>query len=157
MKKILTLLILITSSLAMANAQVGSKSALIHMGYQSHYERFGFGVEGRYEFIENFRIAPEVAFFIPNKHTTGLDVNLNLQYTLKNVLDGLTIYPLAGLNMNNNRFSYHGFTNRFTEFGFNLGAGAEYDLDMGFLSFDMKATFANKTYGQFMLGYGLRF
>ena len=157
MKKFLTLLVIAIASLGFANAQQGSKSALIHTGYQSNYERFGIGIEGRYELIDNFRIAPEIAVFFPKDHLTGLDINLNVQYTFKNVLDGLTIYPLAGINMNNNRFSYKGFTDHFTKMGFNLGAGAEYDLDYGFLSFDMKATFADKTYGQFMLGYGLRF
>ena len=157
MKKFLALFVVIIVSLSTINAQQGNISALIHTGYQSNYERFGLGIEGRYEFIDNFRIAPEIAVFFPKDHITGLDINVNVHYTFKNVLDGLTIYPLAGINMNNNRYSYKGDTDHFTKMGFNLGAGAEYELDFGFLSFDMKATFADKTYGQFMLGYGLRF
>lgn len=167
MKRILISSLLTLISILGISAQAGSKSAVVKMGYQSDYERFGIGLEGRYEFLDNIRLAPEVTFFIPNHKTIGLDINLNAQYTVRNVLDNLTLYPFAGLNMSNNHYSGQKVkfqnietqvpSSSYTNFGFNLGAGAEYQLDYGFLVFDIKVVFADKTYGQFNIGYGLNF
>lgn len=165
MKRILILSLLTLASILGMSAQ-GSKSAVLKMGYQSDYERFGIGLEGRYEFLHNIRLAPEVTFFIPNHKTIGLDINFNAQYTVKNVVDNLILYPFAGLNMSNNHYSGQKFemggveyntSSSYTNFGFNLGAGAEYRLDYGFLVFDIKVVFADKTYGQFNIGYGFNF
>lgn len=167
MKKILFLAVLSFISTFGVYAQQGSKSAVAKVGYQSDYKRFGIGVEGRYEIIDNLRLAPELTFFIPNHKTIGLDVNVNAQYLFRNVLDNLTVYPLAGLNMSNNHYSgdkYHDIygkeyntSSSYTNFGFNLGAGAEYQLDKGFLVFDIKVVFSDGNYGQFNIGYGINF
>ena len=153
-----------------AFAQQGSVSGHAKLGYQSDYKRFGLGVEGRYEVIDNVRVAPDLIFFFPKNDVWGADINLNVQYTFKDLLDKLTVYPLAGLNISNNRWSVSGDMKKafqaigaktsygFTNFGFNLGAGADYDItDNGYLNFEMKYTFADADYGQFMFGYGIRF
>ncbi len=167
MKKILFVILLTVVSMG-AFAQKGSVSGHAKLGYQSDYKRFGVGVEGRYEIVDNIRLAPDVVFFFPKDKTWGADINLNVQYTFTNVVDKLTLYPLAGLNISNNRTSSrkieyagvvvesksHGFTN----FGFNLGGGLDYDLTADtYLNFEMKYTFADWDYGQFMFGYGIRF
>lgn len=169
MKKLLFVLLLAVVSVG-AYAQKGSVSGHAKLGYQSDYKRFGVGVEGRYEIIDNVRLAPDAIIFFPKNDTWGLDINLNAQYTFKNVLDKLTIYPLAGVNISNNKWSASGDTkkvlkalgadtsNSFTNFGFNLGAGADYDITAdSYLNFEMKYTFADADYGQFMFGYGIRF
>lgn len=157
MKKILFALLLAIVSVG-AYAQQGSVSGHAKLGYQSDYKRFGVGVEGRYEIINNVRLAPDVIIFFPNNNTWGVDLNLNAQYTFTNIVDKLTLYPLAGVNISNNKWSYHGLSNKFTNFGFNVGAGADYDITPGtYVNFEMKYTFADWDYGQFMFGYGLRF
>lgn len=156
MKKIFGLLFLIFTC-GFLSAQQGATSGVARIGYQSNAKRFGIGIEGRYEVADNIRLAPNVTFFFPNHKTWGVDIDANVQYTFKNVLEDLTVYPFAGLNMSNNRYTgEHSFG--FTNFGFNIGGGAEYRLSKNdFFSFDMKVTFAKETFGQFMLGYGLYF
>lgn len=167
MKKILFALLLAIVSVG-AYAQQGSVSGHAKLGYQSDYKRFGVGVEGRYEIIDNVRLAPDAVIFFPKNKTWGLDINLNAQYTFTNIVDKLTLYPLAGVNISNNRTSSDTFyigkekyktkSRGFTEFGFNVGAGADYDITPGtYVNFEMKYTFADWDYGQFMFGYGLRF
>lgn len=159
MKKIFGLLFLIFTC-SFLSAQQGAVSGVARAGYQSNAKRFGIGVEGRYEVADNIRLAPDVTFFFPKAKTWGVDIDANVQYTFKNVLENLTVYPFAGLNMSNNRNSggdgFDGYG--LTRFGFNLGGGAEYRLTKNdFFSFDMKVTFAEETFGQFMFGYGIYF
>lgn len=146
-----------------AQTEKGSKSALIKAGYQTEFKRFGIGVEGRYVILENLRIAPDVIFQFPKDHTTGLDINLNVHYVFE-VQDKLTVYPLAGLAVINNRTSsftvYDVKIPSFgdTSIGFNLGVGAGYDIsDNGFLNAEFKYTFNDWDFAAFMIGYGVRF
>ncbi|GHV14230.1 hypothetical protein FACS1894179_02520 [Bacteroidia bacterium] len=146
------------------NAQTGTKSLLLKAGYQTDYKRFGLGLEGRYNITDNIRLAPDVTFFFPKSNTTGLDINLNAHYVFE-VQDGLSIYPLAGIGVINNRVSSvdlgggvktesHGMT----DFGFNLGAGASYDLsDNSYANFEFKYTFQDWDCATIMVGYGVRF
>ena len=158
MKKLFLALFMLVSVATFA--QTGSKSVLIKAGYQTEAKRFGLGAEGRYSFTENLRLAPDLTFFFPKNHVTGLDVNVNLHYVLP-IQDGLSLYPLAGLNMTNNRFSYQGFSDSSTGFGLNLGFGASYDVaSNGYLNAEMKYIFNDsdhKDNAVFMLGYGIRF
>ncbi|WP_165040629.1 porin family protein [Dysgonomonas sp. ZJ709] len=156
MKKLLLLVALVAFSFSVY-AQTGFNSALVKAGYQTDAKRFGVGVEGRYSIMENVRIAPEVTFFFPKNHTMGLDVNVNAHYVLP-LQDGFSIYPLAGFAMINNRYSNDGNSNSNTDFGFNLGAGAEYSISpKNFLNLDFKYTFTDHDFGVIMLGYGFRF
>lgn len=159
MKK--TLLIVAFAFMSMgAFAQLGGlfSSGLIKGAYQTEMERFGIGAEVRFDLPSNFRIAPDVMFFFPKNHTTGLDINVNAHYLLKINDERFALYPLAGINMSNNRVSYKGFSDSFTEFGFNLGIGGEYNLDSkSFLNAEFRYTFNDWDYAQFSVGYGLRF
>lgn len=140
-----------------ANAQTGSKSLLLKAGYQTDYERFGLGVEGRYNITDNIRLAPDVTFYFPNNHLTGLDINVNAHYVF-NIQDNLSVYPLAGIGMVNNRFSYKGESIGHTDFGFNLGAGVSYDISgNSFVNFDFKYSFQDVDCASFMFGYGIKF
>lgn len=149
------MLLLIVSTTVMA--QSGSKSLLIKAGYQTEYDRFGIGVEGRYGLPMNFRLAPDVTVFFPNDHTTGLDINLNAHYVVP-VQGDFAIYPLAGFAMVNNRFSYKGNSHGNTDLAFNLGFGAEYHLDSrGYLNGEFKYMFSDSDAAVFMFGYGIKF
>lgn len=156
MKKLLLIVALIVVSMS-AYSQTGTKSLMLKAGYQTDYKRFGLGVEGRYNITENIRLAPDVTFFFPNDHLTGLDINVNAHYVF-NIQDGLSLYPLAGIGVINNRFSYQGYSNGSTDFGFNLGAGASYDLsDNSYVNFEFKYTFQDWDCASVMVGYGFRF
>ncbi|MDR1089850.1 MAG: porin family protein [Prevotella sp.] len=160
-------LLLFIASIAIfmgANAQTGTKSLMLKAGYQTDYKRFGLGVEGRYNITDNIRLAPDVTFFLPKNHTTGLDINLNAHYVL-DVQDGLSIYPLAGIGVINNRISSFDIGDGAkiksfgsTDFGFNLGAGASYDLSSNsYANFEFKYTFQDVDCASIMVGYGVKF
>ncbi len=163
MKRLL-LIVTLASIFMGAQAQSGAKSLMLKAGYQTDYERFGIGLEGRYGLTDKIRLAPDVVFFFPNNHTTGLDINLNAHYVF-DIQDGLSLYPLAGIAIINNHVSSVDFgegvkSDSFgsTDFGFNLGAGASYDLnDKNYLNFEFKYTFQDVDCATFMLGYGVRF
>ena len=156
MKRLL-LIVTLASIFMGAQAQTGAKSLMLKAGYQTDYERFGIGLEGRYGLTDKIRLAPDVVFFFPNNHTTGLDINLNAHYVF-DIQDGLSLYPLAGIAFINNRWSYDGDSDAASDFGFNLGAGASYDLnDKNYLNFEFKYTFQDVDCAAFMLGYGVRF
>lgn len=163
MKKLL-LLIALAAIFMGTQAQTGSKSLMLKAGYQTDYKRFGMGLEGRYNVTDNIRIAPDILFFFPKNHTTGLDINVNAHYVL-NVQDGFSVYPLAGIGVINNRISSIDLgggvkTKSFgtTDFGFNLGAGASYDVTSNsYLNFEFKYTFQDVDCASIMVGYGVRF
>lgn len=157
MKKLLLSLIVIALSMG-AFAQTGSKEIMPRLGYQTESERFSLGVEGRYSLTENIRLAPALDFFFPKDHLTGLDVNFNVHYVLP-LEGGFKFYPLVGLNVMNNRFSFGGESIADTQFGFNLGLGGQYDItDNGYLNLEFKYTFVEgKDPAHITLGYGVRF
>ena len=80
--KNLILLAMITLASVGMNAQTvkGEGSLMGNVGYQTNYERFGLGVQGRYAIANNLRIAPDVTFYFPKDKITGLDVNVNFHY-----------------------------------------------------------------------------
>lgn len=139
-------------------AQKGSTDLLPKIGYQTEHKRFLMGVEGRYSITDEIRLAPDIAVLFPNDHLTGLDVNVNVHYVIS-LAEGFSFYPFVGGAMLNNRYSNHGNTNSFTDFGLNLGAGVSYDIvAFGYLDFQFKYTIVDgKDPAYFMLGYGIRF
>ena len=64
MKKLILLAMITLASVGM-NAQTvkGEGSLMGNVGYQTNYERFGLGVQGRYAIANNLRIAPDVTFY----------------------------------------------------------------------------------------------
>ncbi|PXV69195.1 outer membrane protein with beta-barrel domain [Dysgonomonas alginatilytica] len=164
MKKLLLAVAFVAGTLgAFAQSEKGEKSLIGNIGYQSNAERFMLGVQGRYVIAENIRLAPDVMFFFPKNKVTGLDINVNVHYVF-NVDQNLSVYPLAGIAMQNNRFSGRTVggekfgSNGYTDFGFNLGAGAGYDLASNrFVNFELKYTFGDADCMVVALGYGVKF
>lgn len=162
MKKVLFGIVLFALSLG-SYAQTGSKAIMPKLGYQTEYKRFGLGVEGRYFLTNNIRIAPGVTLLFPKDRVTGLDVDINVHYVYSVPgTNGLALYPFVGGAMLNNRWSSNvdgmkSISN--TDFGFNIGAGAQYDIiNNGYLNFEFKYTFTEgDDPAYFMFGYGIRF
>lgn len=156
MKKLFLIAALVVLSMG-AYAQQGSKSLVFKGGYQTESERFGIGAQGRYGLTDNIRIAPEAIFFFPKNHVTGLDINVDVHYVF-NLQDGLSLYPLAGLGMGNNRYSNNGFSVSSTDFGLNLGAGLDYSLsESSFLNAEFKYTLSDGDHAFIAVGYGIKF
>lgn len=70
MKKLFLLAMIALASVGI-NAQTvkGEGSLMGNIGYQTNYERFGLGVQGRYAIANNLRIAPDVTFYFPTQRT----------------------------------------------------------------------------------------
>jgi hypothetical protein len=81
MKKLFLLAMIALASVGI-NAQTvkGEGSLMGNIGYQTNYERFGLGVQGRYAIANNLRIVPDVTFYFPKDKITGLDVSVNFHY-----------------------------------------------------------------------------
>jgi len=158
MKKVFLAIILAAISFSV-HAQTGEKVIMPKLGYQTDFERFLIGVEGRYSVTENIRLAPGVSLLVPNKNILGFDVDINVHYVFP-FQGGLSLYPFAGGAMLNNRFSKSGFDSvSWTDFGFNIGGGAQYDvMDNAYINFEFKYTFREgKDPAYFTLGYGVKF
>ena len=105
MKKLLLSVIVALAALGMnAHTKKGEGSLMGSLGYQTNYERFGLQAQGRYVIADNLRIAPDLTFFFPKDKVTGLDVNVNFHYVFNFCKDGqgFSVYPLAGIGMQNN-------------------------------------------------------
>lgn len=158
MKKLLLMAAFVaTASSSFAQLGQGEKSVIFEGQFKANPARFGLGVQGRYNILDNVRVAPEVLFIFPKDHTIGLDVNINAHYVFP-IDSKLTLFPLAGISMQNYRFSYEGVSNSASKFGLNLGGGAGYALNnKSFLNLEMKYTFSDADCFNISFGYGVKF
>lgn len=171
MKKIFLFIAVALMAIGM-NAQTlkGEGSILGSLGYQTNYERFGLQAQGRYVIANNLRIAPDVTFFFPKDKVTGLDVNVNFHYVFNFSQDGqgFSVYPLAGIGMQNNFYgkrtimvngeSVEQKSENTSKFAFNLGGGISLPLSSrSYLNAEAKFMFADQDNVAIMLGYGYRF
>ncbi|BES61302.1 outer membrane protein [Dysgonomonas capnocytophagoides] len=164
MKKLLLSIALLAGTLGVfAQSEQGEKSLIGHIGVQSDPGRFLIGAQGRYVIADHIRIAPDASFIFPKNKITGLDLNLNVHYVL-DVDNQVSVYPLAGIAMQNARYSGETIagekrgSDSFTNWGFNLGAGGSYNLSSNtFVNLEMKYTFSDADCFTFALGYGVKF
>lgn len=171
MKKFLLLVMLAVAAICVnAQTRKGEGSILGNLGYQTNYERFALGVQGRYVMANNLRIAPDLTFFFPKDKVTGLDVNLNFHYVFNFSEDGqgFSVYPLVGIGMQNNFRGKQTVEvdgerverkrDNTTKFAFNLGGGISLPLSArSFLNAEVKFMFADEDNVVLLLGYGYKF
>lgn len=156
MKKLLSLFVLAFTACAM-NAQINLQSAHIKLNYATEREQVGIGAQARLGITQNLRISPDAIIYFPKNHTTALDVNANLEYAIP-LQSNASLYPLAGISMVNTRYSYKGISNSNTEFGFNLGAGFDYNFSSkNYVNIEYRYTFNDWDFSSFSIGYGFRF
>lgn len=158
MKKIIFGVILTAVFCLSAHAQIGSRSVMPKFGYQTEYKRLALGVESRYFLTDNVRIAPGLTFLFPKDHVIGLDADINVHYVFP-IQEGFSVYPFLGGAMLNNHWSLDGGSRSTTDFGLNIGVGAQYDVaENGYVNIEFKYTSINKADpAYFMLGYGINF
>lgn len=171
MKKFIVFIMIVMAAIGVnAQTKKGEGSILGNLGYQTNYERFGLEAQGRYVIANNLRIAPDISLFFPKDKVTGLDVNLNFHYVFNFREDGqgFSVYPLAGIGMQNNFFGKRTITvdgvsveqksDSRTKFAFNLGGGISLPLSArSFLNAEAKFMFADEDNVVIMLGYGYKF
>lgn len=158
---------------AQTNSQIRSPQAsdfaiVGSVGYQTNFERFAIAAQGRYNLMRNIRIAPDIAFYFPKDKVTGLDVMLNAHYVFYFPQDRFSVYPLAGIGMQNNFYGKQTIivngeevktdSDNKTDFAFNLGGGISYQISpKGFLNAEVKFMLGDNDNVAIMLGYGYRF
>lgn len=121
-----------------AEGYKGQKSLGVSTGYNNYNKSAIIGLAFTYRFGKLFRIAPDVQYALRHNRKDALMINLNTQYLFP--LSGkFTLYPIAGLNFTS--WNYHPrlgeivddngvvkTIERESNFGLNLGAGADLDI-----------------------------
>lgn len=169
-KLVLTALIALSAMGMNAQTSKGEASLLGYVGYQTNYQRFGIGVQGRYAIAKNIRIAPDITLFFPKDKATGLDADINFHYVFNFKKDGqgFSVYPLAGFGMQNNFYGKKTIEvegqkveldrDNSTKLAFNLGGGITLPLSKhSYLNAEAKFMFAQENNVVLMLGYGYQF
>lgn len=167
MKKLLFTAVLLSLGWGMRAQTATEKYAFVgSVGYQTAFQRIGFQAQGRYNLCPNLRIAPDITFYFPKDQVTGLDVNVNVHYTIP--IHKLEFYPLAGIGLQTNFYANAHITNEEGKLAIVDGAGSNYVFIMGsglsyplsprsFLNLESKFGIGNKHYFSVMLGYGYKF
>ncbi|HAF30926.1 MAG TPA: hypothetical protein DCG75_17955 [Bacteroidales bacterium] len=166
MKK-LTLLAIITIAFAFNSfAQISAGGGLV---YGTEQKTIGFNLRGQYNVWENVDVVGGVTFYLPNKDKQTLifttvesktnmwsfDVDGHYNFEL---MDNLKVYPLAGLNISGVSIEVNGAKASDTEVGFNIGAGATYEITDKIAGlFETKYTIGNFDQAVITLGALYRF
>lgn len=172
MKKLsISILAVFISVISFNTSQAQFVKAGVGLMYGSEIEKIGLRVDGVYQINDEFRAVADLGIFMPDKTDLGggdevtitwWEFNANANYIfLSDEESGLTAYALGGLNFTTLRWSYSGDNsgmfndNSETEFGLNIGAGAEYNLDFADLFGELKFVIGDAD--QLNIGIGLRF
>lgn len=162
MKKII-LLAIVTFALAFNSfAQISAGGGI---SYGTEQKTIGFNFRGQYNVWENVDIVGGLTFYLPHKEkqtvffatidskTTMWSFDIDGHYNFE-LMDNLKVYPIAGLNISGVSVEVNGNKVSDTEVGFNIGAGATYEITdklAGF--FEIKYTLGN--YDQAVVGIGV--
>lgn len=135
MKKLLLIVAATVCLAATASAQEkGDMAAGVHFAYGTGdgFSNMGIGAKFQWNVIDKLRLEPSFTYFLKKDYISMWDINANVHYQF--VLgDVVNLYPLAGLSVMGVKASvdlgeYGSASASDTEFGFNLGAGADFNL-----------------------------
>lgn len=169
MNKKHTLTILCFSILAIftkeANAQITVGGGIV---YGTKVENIGINVTGQYFINDNIAIAPSFTYYFPKKITSNYsykwyEINVDGNYYFAIPDSKIKPYGLAGLNLSiislpTYNIGVFGTSDNSsnTEFGFNIGGGASYDIGKKVLPFaQLKYTISS--YNQLAIMAGIRY
>ena len=83
-----------------ANAATGEKALGFAGGFAS-YNDGGYGkIYFQYEIAPHVRLAPEMGYIFRNEDCSGFEFSFDVQFPFR-LARGFSIYPLAGLTLNN--------------------------------------------------------
>ncbi len=120
-------------SVVSANAQSkGDMAAGANFNYGFAYgdiddfSNVGIGFKFQYNITDPIRLEASFNKFFKKDYLSMYDFMVNAHYLLP--VGNLTVYPAVGLGVVGTKASVMGFSASASEFGFNLGAGAELPL-----------------------------
>lgn len=133
----------------------GTKTLGIGAGYTNVNHSAYTDIYFRFSFNSHVRIAPNVAYVFKHEHSSGLAVNIDMQFPFQ-VCRGVQLYPLAGVAFNNWNYEGDHSTSRF---GANAGAGFDLKFTSTLrLSIVAKYSFMKHTDGVYVgAGIGYNF
>lgn len=139
------------------------------VGFASLDNDLGIRVDGYYAITPEIRAGGDFTFYFPKSEgevdVTVWELNFNGNYIFMDE-DGLILYGLGGINITGISVDSpsttiggqtFGGSSSDSEFGLNLGGGAEYALDFADLFGELKFGGLGGDADQFVLGVGLRF
>lgn len=172
MRKFLMVAILMASSVC-TFAQKGEKAAGINLNFGTTANSVGLGAKFQYGLTDKIRIEPSLTYYFGGNGM--FDVTANAHY-LFNVTPKINIYPLAGIGLymysyktieddaseNISEDSYEPTLKTSnetdTEFKFNFGAGAEYDITKCISAgLELRYEVITGGYSQFVVGIGAKY
>lgn len=162
MKKLTLLAFVIIALTCNSFAQIKAGGGIT---YGSEQKTIGFNLRGQYNVWENVDVVGGFTFYLPHKEkqtilfatveskTTMWSFDVDGHYNF-DLIDKLKAYPLAGLNISGVSVEVNGTKASDTEVGFNIGAGAAYEITDNLAAyFELKYTLGN--YDQAVIGIGV--
>ena len=152
MKKSLLAMVVAFVSIS-ASAQQGEKALGLNLSYGTDHKAIGIGVKGQYGLTDALRAEAAFDYFLKKEGLSMWDINVNLHYLFP-ITEQFKVYPLAGIAFTNwtsdfgdgddydydydwnfsktrawdDDYDYEGGSSSTSKFGFNIGAGLQYDL-----------------------------
>lgn len=166
MKKILLMAIIAVAFAFNSYSQISAGGGLV---YGTEQKTIGFNLRGQYNVWENVDVVGGLTFYLPHKEKQTLifttvetktsmwsfDVDGHYNFEL---MDKLKVYPIAGLNISGVTIEVNGSKASDTEVGFNIGAGATYEITEKIAGlFETKYTIGNYDQAVITLGVLYRF
>lgn len=141
MKKLLIIIVAILCMTVTVQAQEkGDMAAGVHfaLGTGDSFTNMGVGAKFQWNVINKLRLEPSFTYFFKKDYLSMWDISANVHYQFV-LSDIVNLYPLAGLSVMGVKASiptfdlgeygsYGGSSASDTEFGFNIGAGADFKV-----------------------------
>ncbi len=134
MKRFLMILVaaFCVSTMAVNAQQKGQMAAGVNfdlgLAYSGGYSNFGIGAKFQYSFTDNLRVEPAFTYYFKKDYLSMWDFMANVHWVFKLKNEKFTVYPLVGLGVVGTRASVWGYSASTTNFGLNLGGGADYAI-----------------------------
>lgn len=141
MKKLLSIIVAILCMTVTVQAQnKGDMAAGVHFAFGTGdgFTNMGMGAKFQYNVIDKLRLEPSFTYFLKKDNLSMWDISANVHYQFV-LSDVVNLYPLAGLSVMGVKVSvpsvdlgeygsYEGGSASDTEFGFNIGGGADFKV-----------------------------
>ena len=152
MKKFLLFFALIISVAASAQTRQGMSSFGLNVGYGFDSKNAVIGLDYRYSFTDEIRLAPSLSCFVKNDGLSACAIDVNAHYLFQ-LSDMIGFYPLAGLDLSFWKAHYtDNLSSTWTRLGVNVGMGVElYATQTITVGLEAKYTIV-KTFDQAILG-----
>ena len=154
MKKYIFMAILAIASTINVHAEQGDVSATAQFVYASKHSMAGLGAQLQYEFVTNWRVAPEFIYFFKDDGLSALNVNMNVHYVIP-TSTMFAVYPLVGFTYAH--YMPDGPGDNIDRCGANVGMGAQYVLKNRLYFFSEERFQIMKDFNQSVTVLGLKY